>query len=137
MRGNARKFEILTSRQQRALVALLEEPTREDAAKRAGVNPATLYRWLREPAFREALAEARRDAFSQATTAIAAAASRVAAILIAVAEDEQAAVGARVSACRAILEHARQAIEMDDLSERLDALEKRQAAQKGQEDGRA
>ena len=50
----------------RAIVALLQGATMEKAAKAAGVDPGTLYRWQKNLAFQEALREARREVFGQA-----------------------------------------------------------------------
>jgi hypothetical protein len=49
----------LTPKQERAVLAILSEPNREAAAKKAGVSLTTLNRWKREPAFAEALRSAR------------------------------------------------------------------------------
>ena len=42
----------LTNRQYRAIECLLMSPTITDAANKAEVSRATLYRWLKTPAFR-------------------------------------------------------------------------------------
>ena len=44
----------LTFRQYRAIECLITCPTTADAAREAEVSLATLYRWLKTPAFREA-----------------------------------------------------------------------------------
>jgi DNA invertase Pin-like site-specific DNA recombinase len=41
----------LTAKQEAAIVALLSQRTTRAAAKSAGVNEATLWRWLQEPEF--------------------------------------------------------------------------------------
>jgi hypothetical protein len=48
---------MLTSKQQRFLAACREDPTVARAARLAGVNRTSVYRWLADPAF-----AARRDA---------------------------------------------------------------------------
>ena len=55
----------LSPRQDRALQALLQEPTIGRAAMAAGVGELTLYRWMQDPTFRTALLAARREAFGQ------------------------------------------------------------------------
>jgi hypothetical protein len=57
MSGRAEK---LTPKQAAALAALVTEPTHADAAAKAGVSEATLYRWLRLPKFRATYLEVRR-----------------------------------------------------------------------------
>lgn len=56
----------LTSRQQRAIVSLLECPTIEAASKNARVSRSTLYDWLNIPAFKEELEQAKRQQFQAA-----------------------------------------------------------------------
>lgn len=56
----------LTSRQQRAVQALLTARSMQDAAQEAGISSKTLYRWLMLPAFKAAL----RTAENEATTHI-------------------------------------------------------------------
>ena len=51
MRGHGQK---LTARQDALVAALLTAPTHADAAKKAGISEATLYRWLNLPAFQVA-----------------------------------------------------------------------------------
>jgi len=48
----------ITTKQQKAVAALLSERTAREAAKRAGVGERTLYNWLADPAFRAALKSA-------------------------------------------------------------------------------
>ncbi len=48
------QFPQLTHRQYRAIECLIICPSNADAAREADVSLATLYRWLKTPAFREA-----------------------------------------------------------------------------------
>src|SRR4051812_12648946 len=54
--GGGSKFN---DKQERAIAALLSEPTHQAAADKAGISLATLQRWLRRDNFREAYFEAR------------------------------------------------------------------------------
>ena len=56
----------LTPRQLRAINALLTRPTVTAAATVLGVAPSTVYRWLTEPPFRAALAQAEGEAVAAA-----------------------------------------------------------------------
>src|SRR5437763_1547025 len=58
----------ITPRQEKALAALLAEPTHAAAAARAQVSEATLYRWLKQPAFQAAYRELRRRAVDGAVS---------------------------------------------------------------------
>ncbi|MBI3947273.1 MAG: hypothetical protein HY321_15215 [Armatimonadetes bacterium] len=123
MQRDATSDSLLTTKQRRAVLALLAEPGIEAAAKAAGVKRETLWRWRREPAFREALAEARRDAFGAAVSRLAHTCASAAETLAR--NLECGAPTVEVNAAKAILEHARAAIELDHLSERLAAVEER------------
>jgi hypothetical protein len=53
--------DALTGKQLAAIVALLDAPTIKAAASRCGVGVASLFRWIKRPAFRQALDQARRE----------------------------------------------------------------------------
>jgi DNA-binding MurR/RpiR family transcriptional regulator len=114
----------LTAKQERALATLVAQPTIAAAAKVLGVGETTLYRYMRDAQFSDALKRARRDAVSQLTTRLQAGASGMAGVLQSIAEDATAPASARVSAARSVIDYTLKAVELEDLSERLDALEK-------------
>jgi len=49
--------------QDRAILALLSEPTLDRAAKKCGIASTTLWRWLQEPGFQQQYRDARRKVF--------------------------------------------------------------------------
>ena len=98
-----------------AILALIQHSTHEKAAKAAGVNPATLYRWQKIPEFQKALQEARRQVFGQATGRLQLAASIAVDTLIAIMQDPKAGVGGRVQAAKCVLESSRQSLALEDL----------------------
>ena len=57
----------ITTKQQKAITALLSERTARDAAKAAGVGEKTLYTWLADPAFRGALRSAEAEVLDTVT----------------------------------------------------------------------
>lgn len=57
----------ITTKQQKAVMALLSERTSGAAAKRAGIAQRTLYNWLADPAFRGALRSAEADMLATVT----------------------------------------------------------------------
>lgn len=64
----------LTARQERAVLALLAEPSVSAAAAAAAaadVPESTLYRWLSDPPFRNRLRSARREVFDRGFDALA------------------------------------------------------------------
>lgn len=53
--------EALPPNQERALLALLTSPSREEAARAAGVSDSTLWRYTRDEAFARRLREAHQE----------------------------------------------------------------------------
>ena len=113
----------LTPKQERAIVALLNEQTVARAAKAAQVGERTMYRWLDEPGFSRAYYKARRDAFSQAIGLTQRYAPLAVNTLAQVMADQAAPASSRVSAAIALLRFGREGIELDDLAARVEALE--------------
>jgi hypothetical protein len=114
----------LTARQAKALEALLREPTMASAAAAAGANERTLRRWLAEPAFRDAVFRARRDAFGQAIWLTQRYAAGAVATLVKVMGDAAAPPSSKVAAAGMLLKFGREGMEIDDLAERVEALER-------------
>ena len=63
----AEKSDPLKPDQERLIIALLSSKTKEQAAEAAEVSSSTMYRWLKEPAFKAAYKAALRETFSEAT----------------------------------------------------------------------
>ncbi|MCE5314441.1 MAG: hypothetical protein ABFD49_05370 [Armatimonadota bacterium] len=115
-----------SSRKDKAICALLNAPTVSEAAKAAGVVERTLYRWLREDSnFIETYKEARRETIRQATARLQQACSTAVDTLLDVMQDDGAKDMARVNAAKSVLELALKAVELEDLAERVNALEMR------------
>jgi hypothetical protein len=68
---NNTEFSI-TTKQQKAIAALLSERTLGEAAKRAGIGERTLYTWLGEPNFKAALRSAEREILDEVTRRLSA-----------------------------------------------------------------
>jgi hypothetical protein len=113
----------LTAAQHHAVLALLTEASIAASARRAGVGERTLHRWLRDEVFMAEYRRARREAFSQAIGLTQRASASAVATLLKIMHDATAAASARVSAASQILRFARESIEVDDLAERVAALE--------------
>lgn len=62
----------ITTKQQKAIAALLSEKTIGAAAKSAGVGERTLYTWLDEPNFKAALRSAEREILDEVTRRLSA-----------------------------------------------------------------
>lgn len=114
----------LTPRQQRALSALLEAPTIRKAAETANIPERTLYAWLKNRQFDAAYRAARRESMRHATGKLQqASAAAVAVLCQLLAPPNPAAI--RLGAARSILEFAIKVSEIEDLDQRLAALEER------------
>ena len=114
----------LGSKKEEALVALLSHRTIDDAARACNIRPRTLYRWLKEPEFAAAYREARRAAFSQSIARLQQASSAAVSTLLRVMIDPVAPASAKVRAADCVFARAAQAIELEDIEERLAELER-------------
>ena len=113
----------LSRKQEQAIAALMANPTLEAAAGALKVNPVTLNRWLKHPAFQDAYRDARREAVTHAVATVQAATSEAVETLRAIMRDGDAPAGSRVSAARTVLDTALKAVELEDLVARVEALE--------------
>ncbi|GJQ29726.1 MAG: hypothetical protein HBSAPP03_16100 [Phycisphaerae bacterium] len=117
-------LEGLTANQEAALLALMSEPTVLKAAEKAGVASRTIYKWLEsDERFARAYRAARRQTFVHAMTMTQRYAPMAIQALAKIMTDSAAPASARVSAANGILNFARDSIELDDLAERVKALE--------------
>ncbi|MFH1036436.1 MAG: hypothetical protein V1806_18215 [Pseudomonadota bacterium] len=117
--------EKLSRKQEAAIIALLTTGTIGEAARVAGVDAATLGRWLKAPAFADAYRSARREALSLATSRLQQVAGEAVDSLATVMNDQASPASARVSAARSVLNLAYRAQEQQDFEARLSALEAR------------
>ncbi len=115
----------LAPKQEQAIVALLSEPTLAKAAESVGVAPKTMHRWLDDPDFLTAYRKARREAFSHAISLTHQYAPLAVQALARIMVNEQAPTASRVSAAAAILKFSRESIEIDELSQRIEAVERK------------
>lgn len=123
-RDEVRQRETLRPEQERAIVALLTHPTITDAANEVGVSRRTLHRWLQDPDFQMAL-QAALDAQSAALGhAMAGLAQQAVETLQAVLIDPKAPPGVRVRAALGVLGQRRQFLELEELTQRVAALER-------------
>ena len=113
-------------RQERAIVALLAEPSIEAAAQTAEVSDVTIWRWMKQPEFRAKLRDARRAVVEGAIGRLQAAATEAVDTL-----RRNLTCGTpsfEVRAAATILDQAIKAVELFDVVERVEQLEARLAA---------
>jgi predicted ArsR family transcriptional regulator len=111
----------LTSKQEQAIIALLSEATFAAAAEKAGVSEVTIHRWLKQPEFKAAYREARRDANEKAFAQLQQSSWAASSTLIRLLASGSDSV--RLRAAQAILDQSNKGIEQLDFQERLEELE--------------
>lgn len=115
----------LTAKQDRAILALLSEPTAKKAAEVAKIAEVTIHRWLNDPAFSTTLKEARSRALESTLSSLQGASGKAVETLHEVMKDKTAQPAARVSAAKTILEMTIRARDILETEERLRVLEAR------------
>jgi hypothetical protein len=130
MTGHGAKFG---RKQEEAIAALLTQRNVEEAAKSIGITSRTLIRWMQIPEFQNAYREARRAAFGQSIARLQQASTAAVSTLLKIMVDAGAPPSVRVRAAGSVLDHARQAIEIEDVEVRVAALE--QAAELAKRSG--
>jgi len=117
-------LDKLTPKKQQAVFALLESRTYTEAAKAAGVDRRTIYRWIRyDKNFRDELREARREAIGETTARLKLLAGGVVDDLADIVKNKDASAASRVSGIRIILDYAYRAVELEDIEDRLIGVE--------------
>jgi hypothetical protein len=111
-----------TRRHDRAILALLQEPTAREAARRARISQATMTRWMREPLFQTRLKKERGELFGAAKTQLLACAQEAIGTLQIVQRDIRAPWTAKVQAARSVLALCVRMRE-NEIADQLDRLE--------------
>ncbi len=114
----------LPPRHEKAILALLNNPTIARAAEAAGVDESTLHRWLRDPAFASAYKRARAESFGQAVGLTQRYAGAAVQTLVKIMADPAAATASKVAAATSLLKFGREGVVLDDLEERVAKLER-------------
>ena len=114
---------MLSQGKQRALQALLTQPSKAEAARAAGIDPATMRRYMQDEeflaAYRHNTTELLQDARLRGQQLLSPALETLAGIL----QDNGAKNTERIAAARSILEWSIRLTEFTDIVERLEALE--------------
>ena len=112
----------------RALAALLSEPTIAQAAAKADISESTMLRWLADPSFKARYRDARRQVVELAVTNLQQATSDA---VEALTRNLTCGVPAsEIAAAKAVLDFAVKGVELVDLSERVEQLERAAEATK-------
>ncbi len=121
----------LSPKQELALVALLDCGEIRKAAETAGVNEATLWRWLQLSDFQSRYRAARRQLVETAIAQLQSDCTTAARVLREVAEDREAPASSRVAAARAIIEQSISAVQLTDLQAEVEEIKRLLAEREG------
>lgn len=127
----AHKNDKLSARQEKVLLALLQFPTVEGAAKHSGVGRTTIFRYLNDQTFGREYRKRRRQSFSTATAMLNKAASVAVQILVQMVLDANTPASARVGAARAILQYSESSLDTEVTSYDAQALADELEREKG------
>ncbi len=111
----------LSTKQERALAALLTEVTLEAAARSVGVSDVSIWRWMQEPLFRSRYQEARRQIVEDAVGLLQRASKKAVATLVKNLDCGNPGVETRCA--QVILDQAFKRVELLELEGRIHYLE--------------
>ncbi len=115
----------LSGAQDKAVLAMLSGSNFLEASQAAGVAQSTVWRWMREPDFKQALRDGRLELMEGAVGSIQQACSEAVDVLREVMKKEESPASSRVAAAKTIIEMALKAVELQDLEGRISALEEK------------
>ena len=121
----------LTPRQRTAVAALLTTGEVTAAAQAAGVSRETLHRWLKQPAFLEAVRAAEAEALDELSRSLVGLGREARATLAAAMQDPSAPWATRVRAADASLGRLLQLRELATLEARVAELERQAGLDEG------
>lgn len=113
----------MTPKKQKALIALLTQPTKEKAASAAGITSKTLRSYLDDEEFRSEYKKAFASLVEDATRKVQQTLEPAVAVLREIMEDGDENGQVRVSAARSVLEYGLKMTEQTDILSRLSELE--------------
>jgi transposase-like protein len=106
-----------------AIAALLTQRNVEEAARIAGIGTQTLYRWMKDQEFDAAYRKAKRAVLDQAVTRLQQGTSAAATTVLKIMVDSGAPASTRLKAAESVLSYAQDANEMEQVRDRIAALE--------------
>ena len=113
----------LSSRKMAAIAALVSGLSKSEVAQTIGIRPETLSRYLQQPAFRLALAQASDQSLAEVSRTMLSGAGQMLGVLREVATDKGMAPAVRVRACLGWLDQMVKVRELTDLAGRIQVLE--------------
>ncbi len=114
----------LNIRQDRFLKALLQCASVDQACKEAGINRTTGYKYLKDELFMDEYRSLRRDAMQQVTAQLQKKSEEAVQVLAEVMNDKEAPHASRVTSAKNVLDVAYRSLELDDIAERIEEVER-------------
>lgn len=119
----------ISGRQRKAIAALLSSKNVPEAASAAGMGERTLYRYMGDPAFRLALADAEGEAIDGATRRLLAMQDLAIDTISEVLRDSASSAGVKIRAAGQVLDYLLKLRELRNIEQRLVLLEAASYAQ--------
>lgn len=113
----------LKPKQQQAVIALLQHPNVEAAAKAVGIGERTLWRWIAEPEFAAAVSAAEGAAIDEATRRLVQMQTSSLDVLQAVLDDRRVPIAIRMRGAGMAIDFMLKLRELRNVEARLAALE--------------
>ena len=123
MAKKAEKKPQLTDRQLKAIPHIVSSPTYTEGCKKAGVNKATFYKWLKEPEFKAELDRQREQVAAEAFGVLYQSLTKAAETLADLLDSKDDRL--RRLACKDVLDFFVKHKEAEDIERRLTAIEAR------------
>jgi len=117
------KNVTLTHKQEKAIMLLLENKKMEEVAQKLGISTKTLYRWLKQDAFKQRFAEVRQELFNEALNSLKTLTKEAIDTLEDILKNGTKETS-RVTASKTVLELALRLKEVEELEKRVEELEK-------------
>jgi transposase len=117
------KNVMLTHKQEKAIMLLLQNKKIEEVAQELKISQVTLYRWIKQDAFKERFQEVRQELFNEALESLKTLTKEAIDTLEDILKNGTKETS-RVTASKTVLELALRLKEVEELEKRVEELEK-------------
>ena len=117
------EYNELSAQQRQVLVSLLGGVPIVRAAEAAEVDPSSVYRWLKQASFAEALREGRRQVAQQGLAQLQGLVADAVTLVREILNDKTKSANTRLRAAELVVNTTLKYLELDDLERRLRELE--------------
>lgn len=115
---------IVSPKQSKLMIAMLNNSTMKEACDEVGITTQTGYRWLKEEEFNREFQIVKRDYMKNITTLIQKNNKIAVKTIVEIMKDENLPPTVRLQGAKTILEYGFKGLEIEDILERLDKLER-------------